>query len=108
MSHVCPICSNQLKEEPVFASQETDLICRQEDHLLAKRMSAAGDLMIVKLRIKDGAHKFFAQFDYKDNTTSLWTKANERHPIKVPSIISTDLSNLDKIKQKIKTYLLFS
>jgi hypothetical protein len=108
MSNVCPICNAQLTEESVFASKNVDLVCRQEDHLLAKRISAAGELIIMKLRIKDGAHKFFAQFNYQDNTTSLWTKANERRPIKVPSIISTDLSNLDKIKQKIKTYLLFS
>jgi len=108
MSHVCPICNKQLQEESVFASQEIDLIYRQEEHLLAKRISATGDLLLLKLRIKDGAHKFFVLFDYKDNTTSFWTKTNERRPIKVPSIISTDLSNLDKIKQKIKIYLLFS
>lgn len=110
MIHNCPICNSPLIEEEVYPAQlgDKDFICRKENHFLAKRVKSTGETSILKFRLKEGNEKLFIKLNYKSNHTSIWTKPNEVRPIRVPGLIALDLSNIHKLKQKIKTYLLFS
>lgn len=64
----------------------------------------------LKIRLKEGIDKFFLRIDYDVNQpiSSLWTKEGDIRPIKIPGILISDFSDINKLRQKIKTYLLFS
>lgn len=108
MYHQCPICQNSLSEEEVFhQSEEKDFVCHKENHFFGARLKDNKPIAL-KLRLTDGKDKLYLRINYEANYSSIWTKADEPRPIKVPGVISSDFSDLDKIKRKIKTYLLFS
>lgn len=107
--NVCPICKEHLV--PVDSSSNTynDYHCTTgKNHFFAKRL-AMGQLLKVKLRLPDQGNSYlYMKVNFDENSTQVWKKSSEKQRINIDHATSLDFSDIEKIKNKIKTYLLFS
>lgn len=125
----CPICKNKLiKKEMILyvppsisigsiqsnSPSEEDWECAiYSDHFFAKRI-LNNKVSILKIRLNDFEFKLFLKVDFDKNISQVWTKSNELNykirikPIEVGFAFQPDFADLSKLRQKIKTYLLFS
>ena len=109
--HHCKIC----KSEMVISLLDRSFYCRNNanDHFYGERF-LADTLMKIKIRLTDeGGEKLYISFDYKSNTTEVWSRKlslrdNDTVKIPIDGTFIPDYSDINKLKSKIKTYLLFS
>lgn len=106
MNQNCPICHSSLIREDSLP-EIVDLLCCQDDHFFGQRFNKE-NLIILKIRLKDDDKNLFVRLNYELNSCNIWIKADQIKPITLSHIIHLDYSNIDKLKQKIKTLLLFS
>lgn len=108
MNYVCPICHKNLfkSERQYFVGEDLECVV-YSDHYFAGRISDE-KFSLIKIRLNDGAHKLFMRVNFDDNISYFWTKQGDLNPIKINCAVQPDFSDLSKLKQKIKTYLLFS
>lgn len=112
--HNCPICQKQLRKHDMI--KYIDHECRTEEHFYGKRI-IQGEMTKLKLRITEPeGEKFYIKFNYDRDLTEVWSikivNGYEVHDkskrIPIIGTFVPDFSDLEKLKQKIKTYLLFS
>lgn len=112
--HNCPICQKQL--ERINKIKYIDYQCAGEEHYYGKRIKDSV-LTAVKIRFKESdGSKLYIKFYYDTNVTEVWSKKpldqtdqySKQNRIPIDRTFVPDFTDLDKIKQKIKTYLLFS
>ena len=101
----CPICQSSLKIEKFGETTEERCIFNIEDHFFCTR-SKDSFISKQKIRLKDNENNLVVVIDYDQQTCEVWRNDDDKK-IFVPIAFQADFSNLDKIKQKIKTYLLF-
>jgi hypothetical protein len=108
----CPICKSNLTLDSNHTDKKiSDYLCKfKEDHFFAIRMK--NDYVSkIKVRVLDDddlKSKLFIKVNFDENTTQVWKSINPSHQIKVKSAIDIDFSNISKIRNKIKTILIFS
>lgn len=106
----CPICQAQLKREKLDSSLvEEKCIADIESHFYALRISEleySNLILKQKIRLKDNEHNLIIVINHDQQTCDVW-RDDDTKKISVPLTFQIDFSNLEKIKQKIKTYLLF-
>lgn len=112
-TYPCKICDRDMEGLSRNANpsrkNEMDWTCKsQDDHHFSYRVL---DEKIIKMRIRltepgrDGALRLKIHYDL--GFSEVWTKAGSSHRIKINSIVVPDFSDLEKLKNKIKTYLVF-
>lgn len=107
-NNICPICKNTLSVSDTSTQSYADYHCNHKDHFFAKRMMM-GQLIKVKLRVPDKDNPpLYIKVNFDDNSTQVWKKHSTIPRINIDHACKLDFSDLDKIKNKIKTYLLFS
>jgi hypothetical protein len=111
----CPICQKQMSKHNMI--KYIDHECKRENHFYGKRI-IKDDVTKVKIRFTEpDGEKLYIKFNYDNDLTEVWSikpgiletehiKNKQRIPI-VGTFVP-DLSDLEKLKQKIKTYLIFS
>ena len=109
MEHKCPICQHPTviqKEDKSYA----DYICRtnNDEHVYLYRVKG-GEVTQLKVRFSepDGSKLYFKVL-YDQDRSEVWTKSNDNERINIGKAFVPDFSDLDKLKQKVKMYLLFS
>jgi hypothetical protein len=109
MEHKCPIC-----QQPTFPQKEeknhADYICRTntDEHVYLYRVRN-GEMTQLKVRITEpNGSKIYFKVMYDQDRSEVWTRANDEERINIGKAFVPDFSNLDRLKQKIKMYLLFS
>lgn len=118
-TNYCPICRNELRVKHDI--EFIDYICsRTEDHHLAFRYKIIQDpedskqsidqVNTLRLRLTEtGGEEIRIKIYYGKGYSEIYGKsASPTSRVKVNQIIDPDFNNLDALKNKIKTYLLFS
>ncbi len=108
---ICPICTKDMIEENKI--KYIDYYCRERaDHFYACRI-LNNEQIKIKMRFTDTLEngtkeKLFLKVNFDEGTSQVWTKNNDNNRIQIDQIFNPDFSDLDKLKVKIRTYLLFS
>ena len=111
--NICPLCKSELIAEKYC---NYDFYCRRnaDNHFYGKRMSSNyQELTQIKIRLtENNGTKLFCMFNYSKNTIEVWSRRDDKIYDKVEKILingtsTIDLSDIDKFKSKLKTYLLF-
>lgn len=109
INNICQICNESLTGEEFqeYGSKIVfiDYVCREKNHLFSKRVSTSGEVQLIKVRLPK--IDLFVKINYLSLETTIWEK-NGTLLIKLPSVIQTDFSDIDKFSKKIKMYLTFS
>lgn len=102
----CPICQATLKIDKFNNIIEEKCIANIEDHFYCTRSSKNDFISKQKIRLKDNEHNLVIVINHDQQTCEVW-RDDDSKKISVPISFQADFSDLEKIKQKIKTYLLF-
>jgi hypothetical protein len=121
--HYCLICSGEMHSH--HHVEHSDFSCAQkEDHHFSYRVveenmileeggwsfSAVGRFKMTKMRIRlfdeDGS-ALRLKMHYDKGYSEVWTVPNSPNRIKINSIVIPDFGDLPKLRNKIKTYLVF-
>ena len=108
MNYSCPICKKSL----TVKMNTTDYICRDDrNHVYIQRVED-NKITIIKIRLieVDGS-KMFCKIRYDKNISEVWIANNDNisnQRVQINHALDTDLADLDKLKQKLRTYILFS
>ena len=105
--HTCPLCQKDLDIENKI--KYIDYSCTtSDDHYFAKRIK--GDEMIkMKVRFTDpDGEKLYFKINYDLGGSQVWTKSNDNIRTEIQSVFIPDFSDITKLKNKIRTYLVFS
>ena len=109
MKHICPIC-NQSTHLDRNDKSFKDYICRTnlDEHVYMYRM-IKNVMTQMKVRFTDlDGTKLYFKILYDQDRSEVWTKPNDKERINIGKAFIPDFSDIDKLKQKIKVYLLFS
>ena len=101
----CPICLKEMS--PVYMIVYTDYECsRSSDHSLTYRIR---DNIFIKIRValRSKRENLHIKVHYDEGYSEVWTWADLPR-VRINQVIPIDLSNLEKLRQKIRTLLLFS
>lgn len=102
--HFCLVCSQEMRahHEIVWS----DYVCSQSEHHFSYRVV---DHRMVKLRVRFGAgeHKLHLKVHYTQDFSEVWSRSKSTHRIRINHIIVPDFSDVEKLKNKIKTCLVF-
>jgi hypothetical protein len=84
----------------------SDYSCSQDDHHFSYRV-VDHKMIILRVRFGTGESKLCLKVDYLDGRSEVWSRSASAHRIKISRIIVPDFANIDKLKNKIKTCLVF-
>ncbi|CAB4196600.1 hypothetical protein UFOVP1290_120 [uncultured Caudovirales phage] len=121
MKHICPICQSEMTSGYGKIIYQ-DFSCRKDldNHIYLYRYYEAFNkanslnqnsehISELKFRLTESdGFKLYVKIYYDQYRSEVWTKTNDNKRINIPKIITLDFSDLDKLKSKIKTYLIFS
>lgn len=111
----CPICTCELSlsEETSSLHKNSIYSCRAftKNHMYSLLLSEDSKILKFKLRLtNDDDSKITCKIHYDSGYSEVWTgiSFNLSDRININHIIELDFSNIEKIKKKLKTYMLFS
>lgn len=106
--HICPLCNDYLSGDTT-PNKHTDYSCvKSADHYYAKRIKN-DELTKIKFRLTDpDGKKLYIKINYDQGITQVWTKSNNNIRSEIQSVFEPDFSDIEKLKNKLKTYLVFS
>ncbi len=103
----CLICGHEMKSRDKVT--HLDYVCNGfDDHHLSWRM-VGDNLSKLRIRFQDEHERLCLQIYYDDKYSEVWSKpgTDTDHRIKVNQIIVPDFTDLEKLKNKIRTILVF-
>lgn len=113
----CPICGNKLRTISVnthlhFIGKTSDFFertCSGPGHsvqFFTDKLSKSVDMLKFSL---DPKYSSFLEIDYVNNKCRIYCmKKNVIQYIYIPKMVETDFPNLDKLKERISMYVVFS
>jgi hypothetical protein len=113
----CLVCSKEMVEHHKIAY--VDYTCHEPStggHQLSLRivyedwMDGSIEMRtpkLAKLRLAFYKERLHLKVHYDDKYSEVWAKVNSPHRIRINQVVSPDFSNIDKLKNKIKTLLVF-
>jgi hypothetical protein len=108
MEHNCPICQTKLAREHKISYIEYHCFPPRDDHHYAKRIKREDSSMLqFKVRLTESGNNLYLKVDTENGQSFVWSKAGSDERVKIDQIVSTDFSDIDKLREKIKTYLVF-
>lgn len=109
MEHLCPICNRKLTEDD-HGKQYMDYHCfpPQSGHHYSKRIATDNSVLKVKVRLGSAEDRIFLKINFDEGFSEVWSDPDEDNRIKINHVWEPDLTDLDELRAKIKTYMLFS
>lgn len=120
----CLVCGKEMEEHHKIAY--VDYTCNDVDYTSNKLQGMGHQLTLrivhddwmdgsikmrtprmAKLRVAFYRERLFLKVHYDDKYTEVWAKNNSVHRNRINMIVVPDFSNIDKLKNKIKTLLVF-
>ena len=108
MEHNCPICQTKLAREHKIS--HIDYYCHppQTEHHYSKRLEReSGSVLQFKFRLSEEGNHLFLKVDVEHGQSFVWAKADTDERIKIDYVVTPDFSDLSKLREKIRTYLVF-
>lgn len=107
MELFCPICQRLLKEDDGM-KDVYNCFPSTDSHAYSVRLENDKPL-IMKFRLSPGETKLYTRINFVDNFSEVWTRPGDpQSKIRINHAFLPDFSDLPKLEEKIKTYLLFS
>lgn len=103
----CLVCNQEMESKNQIAY--TDYFCKNfDDHHLTCRIRN-GNMIKLRIRFREGSERLCLKIHYDDKYSEVWSKSNvaQEDRLKIDSIIVPDFSNIEKLKNKIRTILVF-
>jgi hypothetical protein len=105
ISYVDHICNRLSYESPVAYEHQLCLRIVYEEWMDGSIKMRTPKL--AKLRVAFHKERLHLKVHYDEKYSEVWGKVNSPHRIRINQIVAPDFSNLDKLKNKIKTLLVF-
>lgn len=106
MPENCPVCHHEMYVRK-FSDPTTDYICEgNNDHWFGIR-EEYNKTIYLKVRFTQSHNKYYLMINYPKNLTQVWTAKNKTR-IRIHSVFTPDFSDINKLMNKIKTYLVLS
>jgi len=112
----CAICNKKMLFENKI--KYVDYICISEEHMYSIRFAEdtfTNAVNLTKMKVRLGskrAYNYMLKINYDDGNSEVWVnngdKLEEIPKTRINQTFTPDLSNVEKIKNKIKTWLVFS
>jgi hypothetical protein len=102
--HFCLVCHQEMSVTHELLWSE--YFCSQPDHHFYYRVSNHR-MTTLRVRFGEGDKKMFLKVYYHAGCSEVWSRSRSINRIKINRIIVPDFTDLDKLKNKIKTYLVF-
>ena len=107
MIYNCKICGREMEKSKMSRTGYLDRSCKsQDDHHFSYR-TRDDDIIKMRIRLLDGNISLRLKIHYDLNYSEAWTVAGSNNRIHINSIVVPDFSDLDKLKNKIRTMLVF-
>jgi ribosomal protein L32E len=101
----CLVCNKVMQSNHQIAY--IDYSChRQDDHHFSWRI-VHGNLAKLRIRFKDGSERLVLKIHYDEDYSEVWTMPDSVR-LKVNQIIIPNFEDVEKLKNKIRTILVFS
>lgn len=104
--HFCLVCGNEMTMDHKI--EYADYYCALRDtHHFSYRVK---ENRMIKLRVRlgEGRDKIQLKVHYDDGYSEIWRSSRSVNRPRINHIIAPDFTDLEKLKNKIKTYLLFA
>jgi hypothetical protein len=118
MSNLCPICQREMKKEHRIKHVDYHCFPVRRSHHYALRTTIVGDKIECKIRFKEAnGDRIFLKVNYKDNYSEVWgddgddAGTDDVSPpprTRIEQIVDLNFDDLDKLRNKIRTMLVFS
>ena len=109
LKYDCLVCGKEMEEHHKIAY--LDYTCAKEtDHQFSIRI--VHNIMmdtktLTKLRVAFYKERLHLKVHYDEKYTEVWAKANSAHRMRIEQVIVPDFTDIAKLKNKIKTLLVF-
>lgn len=107
MDYLCPICD--AKMDPQDMIEYTDYFCapKVKNHHLSFRINDKGEQTHLKAFINEhGRSKIYFKINFVEEYTEIWEGSSTR--FRIDQVISYDFTDLVSLRNKLRTYLVFS
>lgn len=108
MEHPCPICQRELAKEIKTSHVDYHCFPPKSDHHYSSRASLTGEILKMKVRIGSNENKLFFKVNYDEGYSHVWTNPDDDTRIKINYVFEPDLTDLEALRQKLRTYMVFS
>lgn len=109
MDHLCPVCQRQLRKELKTKHTEYDCFPPKSDHHYVRREALDGQLLKMKIRIGSDKDRLYIKINFDEGFSQVWTDPDDDEArIKINHVFEPDLTDLEALRQKIRTYMVFS
>lgn len=109
MKHLCPICQRKLTKDDKIKYVDYHCSPVKEDHHYIVR-ERKGVQLKVKIRLSDAVGHVYLKINFDEGYLQAWTKPGTEGEdrTRVDQIFYPDFTQIEKLREKIRTYLLFS
>lgn len=103
----CPVCNSILHCRQMI--EHVDYCCKiSDDHHYSFRVKEDGGMTKERIRFtEENGEVLRLKVYYDKGYTEVWSKANSVNRIRIDHLIVPDFTNIPKLKNKIKTFLVF-
>lgn len=111
MDHLCPICQKKLTQDVKQDGLDYHCFPPQTDHHYSKRVSLEDQQQILKMKVRmgSGETRLYFKVNYDQGFSQVWTDPDdEEAKIQINHVFDPDLTDLQALRQKLKTYMVFS
>jgi hypothetical protein len=109
MDRTCPICHRILTCQPSIDLTDYECYPALDDHHYAERF-IMNDKRIIRVRLGQESNRMVVKINFDKGITEVWRGPPVLNPRKtiINQTFTPDFSDLDKLREKFMTYLLFS
>ena len=116
MEHICPICNQETKftgdessdRSSLYSYEDYGCQANMDGHSYIYRI-VDGTLTYLKVRLNDeSGAPLFLRVLYDQDIAEVWSKSGFGKKINIGKAFVPDFSDLDRLKNKIKLYMLLS
>ena len=101
----CLVCNQEMEDKNQIAY--VDHFCKKsDDHHFSWRIRN-NNLIKLRIRFKTGTERLCLKVHYDEGYSEVWSKSNTINRVRIDSIIAPDFSDIEKLKNKIRTILVF-
>lgn len=108
MDRLCPICDVKMTEQHMI--KYIDYYCNPKlnNHHYSARYKTNGEHTHLKARISEhGRPKQYFKINFMEGYTEIWEDMNGSR-VRIDQVISYDFTDLVTMRNKLRTYLVFS
>jgi hypothetical protein len=101
----CLVCNREMESKHL--NMYEDHFCNtQKDHNFSWRIRH-NNLAKLRIRFMTGQERLCLKIHYDEGYSEVWSKINTANRIRINQIVVPDFTDLEKLKNKIRTLLVF-